>query len=598
MACWSCRASRLRSSACCSAVGELVAGGGQRDLRPVLGGDVLVGAADGEQPAVGVETGSATTRMCRSDAVGRAAAGRRSRPGRRWCSSGAQEAADGDGVVGMGVRGAGRSSGTGWSAGGRPYRSKSWLFQVISPVSRFSSNPPMRPRRWACCSRLGQPRRLVLHPPDQQDRVAVPGDADVGDEWSAAPGRPGRSASCRSARNGSPVAWTCSIFSNRPLSPAARGYASSSSAPVTTAARAARRVGEAARWHGGCGSRSAGRRRRAAGAAPGPGRAARRRGRSSSARPCPDAAVPPGRPAPCPACARTARPARPPAAGSAAAAAARRCGQPISSTPRMRPARARRDRHPAAVGRCRLPDGGQAAGRQGREPDGAPLGQGAAGRGGHARRHVTPPPGLLGAEPRVAGEGQRGVGTRGPHGDRRRAERGQRVLQQRLGDRLACRSRPARRSRRRAAVPRPTESACPSWPRPAECQERRAAVVADAVLRRLVDDVGGQLQLRQPGLLGERRQLRAAWVGPQCSRSTRMPLASSISARPSAASWASWISLRSRSTVAASRPTLLDVSAGPMGAFGALGHLHGGCCLRGESGTADERRTGLTGALG
>ncbi|ELP66587.1 hypothetical protein STRTUCAR8_07698, partial [Streptomyces turgidiscabies Car8] len=36
-------------------VGELVAGGGEGDLRPVVGGDVLVGAPDDEQPAVGVE---------------------------------------------------------------------------------------------------------------------------------------------------------------------------------------------------------------------------------------------------------------------------------------------------------------------------------------------------------------------------------------------------------------------------------------------------------------------------------------------------------------------------------------------------------------
>ncbi|GAA3293062.1 hypothetical protein GCM10020295_13940 [Streptomyces cinereospinus] len=48
---------------------------------------------------------------------------------------------------------------------------------------------------------------------------------------------------------------------------------------------------------------------------------------------------------------------------------------------------------------------------------------------------------------------------------------------------------------------------------------------------------------------------RAACAGPQPSRSTRMPLASSIRARPSASAWAARTSRRSRSTVAASLPT-------------------------------------------
>lgn len=62
---------------------------------------------------------------------------------------------------------------------------------------------------------------------------------------------------------------------------------------------------------------------------------------------------------------------------------------------------------------------------------------------------------------------------------------------------------------------------------------------------------------------------RAACAGPHPRRSTRMPLASSISARPSASACAARTSRLSRSTVAASRPTG-ESAATPAGPAGVL----------------------------
>ena len=147
--------------------------------------------------------------------------------------------------------------------------------------------------------------------------------------------------------------------------------------------------------------------------------------------------VRPGRPArTCPACGRTGPPAPRSAARSAAVAAAESCGQPISRTPRMRPPvpAGTVTRPPSAA--CRCPMVGRPASRRAGNQTVRRSARALASRGGHAGRDVAPPPGLLGAEPRVAGQAQGGVGTGGPHGDRRRAERRQRVLQERLGDRL------------------------------------------------------------------------------------------------------------------------------------------------------------------
>ena len=134
---------------------------------------------------------------------------------------GAQEAADGGGVVGMGVL-AQSLQRDGGSAGGRPYRAKSWSFQVISPVSEvlLEAADPAEPL--GVLQQVGQPRRLVLQPPDQQHRVAVAADADGGrggQRHLVDQGGEGM----RSARNGSPVACTCSTLSNSPPSPAASG---------------------------------------------------------------------------------------------------------------------------------------------------------------------------------------------------------------------------------------------------------------------------------------------------------------------------------------------------------------------------------------
>ncbi len=114
------------------------------------------------------------------------------------------------------------SSGTGVLVCGRPYRSKSWAFQVISPVSRFSSKPPMRPSRWACWRRLAS--RAVSSSMRQMSRTALPcrltlmsATADSG-TWSTSAVR----LRCR-ARNGSPVAYTRSTLWNSSLSPAAIG---------------------------------------------------------------------------------------------------------------------------------------------------------------------------------------------------------------------------------------------------------------------------------------------------------------------------------------------------------------------------------------
>lgn len=99
-------------------VGELVTGGGQRHLGPVVGGDVLVGAAYHVQLAVGVEDRLGDHADVAGDSVGPLEPEGGGR-GAAVVHEGPQEPSDGDGVVGCACAGR-SSSGTGALEAGLP----------------------------------------------------------------------------------------------------------------------------------------------------------------------------------------------------------------------------------------------------------------------------------------------------------------------------------------------------------------------------------------------------------------------------------------------------------------------------------------------
>ncbi len=114
------------------------------------------------------------------------------------------------------------SSGSGGASCGRPYRSNSWSFQVTSPVVRFSSKPPIRPRRWACCKRWA--RRAASSSMRQMSRTQPPCRLMLMSATAARETWPTSAVRViRRVRNGSPVAYTRSIFSKSSLPPTAMG---------------------------------------------------------------------------------------------------------------------------------------------------------------------------------------------------------------------------------------------------------------------------------------------------------------------------------------------------------------------------------------
>ena len=139
----------------------------------------------------------------------------------------------------------------------------------------------------------------------------------------------------------------------------------------------------------------------------------------------------------------------------AAAAGPAAAGQPISRTPWIAAAGAGGHGDPAAVGvQLGVPDGGQPGLVRARRSTGSPLGERAAGHGGHAGRDVPPAFGLRGGEARAArpaSASRRSPAAQIGHGHR--AQRAERVLQQGVGDGLGVGGAPAPRSRRRAAAP-------------------------------------------------------------------------------------------------------------------------------------------------
>ncbi len=96
-------------------------------------------------------------------------------------------------------------SDSGVAFGGRPYNENSSVFQVITPVTTFSSKPPMRPSRWACCSSTASfaasswMRRISSTLPAK--RVTLTSVSTVSGTWSTRV-----VTAMLSARNGSPVA--------------------------------------------------------------------------------------------------------------------------------------------------------------------------------------------------------------------------------------------------------------------------------------------------------------------------------------------------------------------------------------------------------
>ena len=159
-------------------------------------------------------------------------------------------------------------------------------------------------------------------------------------------------------------------------------------------------------------------------------------------------------------------------------------------------------------------------------------------------------------KPGAAGQGQGLVGVGRPDGHGAGAERFQGVLKDRLRDGLGV---PCGEG---ACLGAAQAQAHGGGGRLGGLGEEVTRHVGDLVAGGLVDEVSRQFERGDAGLRGQAVQLGRRLDRAARRRSTRMPLARSTSARPSASAWARRSWCRSRWTVSASRPTALPSPVG------------------------------------
>jgi hypothetical protein len=174
-----------------------------------------------------------------------------------------------------------------------------------------------------------------------------------------------------------------------------------------------------------------------------------------------------------------------------------------------------RHRDPAAVGVLVPADGGQTRVGQSADPLARAFRETPARHGRHTRRHVPPASRFRGGETGAARKGERTVGAQGPDGNGHRAERGQRVGQQGVGDALRVRSgqcgalRGAQFHGGRALVRRAGRDG------PARRgREEGGRHFGEPVPRGLVDHLDGELERCHTRLSGELGQLPGGLCRP------------------------------------------------------------------------------------
>jgi hypothetical protein len=130
---------------------------------------------------------------------------------------------------------------------------------------------------------------------------------------------------------------------------------------------------------------------------------------------------------------------------------------------------------------------------------------------------MVPAPGFRRGEPGTAGQRQGTVGAHGPDGHGHRAERGQRVLQQGVGDGLGV------RGGQRAALGLPHPYGGGVSPRRRIIRgsvgglrggQEGVGHLRKPVAGRLVDDLDGEFECAHPGLSGEFGELAGGLRGP------------------------------------------------------------------------------------
>ncbi len=227
-------------------------------------------------------------------------------------------------------------------------------------------------------------------------------------------------------------------------------------------------------------------------------------------------------------------------------------------------------RHPAALGVARVADRGDAGGGERGNRTVLRAVRASPGHGGHAGRHVPPAGGLVGAEARVAAEGQGGVGAGGPDGDGGGAQRREGVFEEGLGDGLAVPGvERGALGRAQAHGDRPAGPGRSVGPgarlRPVRVPYGLDEVVGDLgdpVVGGLVDDVRGQFQRGEPGLGGQFGELLRGLGRAAAEPLDDDALGELDQGAPLGRGVRGAHLPRSRSTVAASRPTAEWSSAG------------------------------------